>query len=45
MSINFTPYRVRGVAHSRHRGGKLILAATDGFHPIANLMLVVHAYP
>jgi hypothetical protein len=43
MSINLTPYRIRGIAHSRHRCGKLILAATEDFRPIANLVLVVHA--
>jgi hypothetical protein len=45
MSINLTPYRIRGIAHSRNCGGKLILAATDRFCPIANLVLAVHAYP
>jgi hypothetical protein len=32
MSINLTPYRIRGIAHSRNCGGKLILAATDRFN-------------
>jgi hypothetical protein len=45
MSVNFTPYRIRGIAHSSHCGGKLIVAAAERFSPITNLMLVVHAYP
>jgi hypothetical protein len=43
MSINLTPYRIRGIAHSRHCSGKFILAATELFYPIANLLSSVHA--
>jgi hypothetical protein len=37
MSINLTPYRIRGIAHSLHCSSKLIPAATEGSCPIADL--------
>jgi hypothetical protein len=43
-SEHLTPYSIRGTAHSRHCGGKLVLAATERFCPIANLARFVHAY-
>jgi hypothetical protein len=45
MSINLTPYRIRGVAHSRYRSGKLILAAANLLDPMANLVRFVHINP
>src|SRR5262245_49785235 len=42
MSINLTPYRIRGVAYSRHCSGKLVLAAANLLGPMANLVCFVH---
>ena len=42
MSINLTPYRIREVAHSPHRSGKLILAAANLLSPMANGVYFVH---
>jgi hypothetical protein len=44
MSINLTPYHISRIAHPRQGSGKLILAAAERFGPIANPLLVIHAY-